>query len=454
MNAVLRVLNGRGLFARAIRGVGWTVLAFGALQALRLASNLILARLLFPEAFGLMALISVLIVGLAMFSDVGLSSSVMQSRRGDDPEFLDTVWTIQVIRGVGLWLLACAIAWPAARFYGEPMLAQALPVAALALIASGFSPTRLLTAGRHLLLGRVSALDFAAQAIGVAVMIGLAWMTQSVWALVIGVVVAAVAKLVLAYVIMPGMTNSFLWDRTAAREIVSFGKWIVLSTALNFMTLQGDKAILGKYLSLDMFGVYNIGYFLASFPMLLGTAVVGQVFIPLYRETFHSKEAETARRLRLMRFALTGGVLALLLVMAFGGVFLVELLYDSRYQAAGAIVVLIACLQIVNVIGLTYDQAAIAAGDSRGYFVLFAARATLQIVLFLVGVEMGGLVGALAGQGLALIAVHPLIVILARRHRVWDPGHDAVYLAVGFSLGGLALWLHRDAIIQLIGLST
>ena len=69
-----------------------------------LASNLILTRLLFPEAFGLMALGSVVLVGLQMFSDAGIGPSIAQSPRGDDPEFLDTAWTAQVLRGVILWL--------------------------------------------------------------------------------------------------------------------------------------------------------------------------------------------------------------------------------------------------------------------------------------------------------------------------------------------------------------
>ena len=91
-------LRGEGLKARAIKGSAWTVGGFGFEKILQLVSNLILARLLFPGAFGLMALVNVVLVGLAMFSDVGVVPAVVQDKRGEDPSFLNTAWTIQIIR--------------------------------------------------------------------------------------------------------------------------------------------------------------------------------------------------------------------------------------------------------------------------------------------------------------------------------------------------------------------
>src|SRR3989442_984776 len=102
------------LRARAMRGMVWAFSSYGVNQFLRLASNLVLSRLLAPKAFGLMALVAVFLSGLQMFSDVGIRPSIIQNRRGDEPDFLNTAWTIQVIRGTALWLLSCLIAWPAA----------------------------------------------------------------------------------------------------------------------------------------------------------------------------------------------------------------------------------------------------------------------------------------------------------------------------------------------------
>ena len=172
--------------ARAARSTSWTVLGYGASQGIRLASNLILTRLLFPEAFGLMALIQVVIVGLMLFSDVGIAPSIAQSKRGDDPAFLDTAYSIQALRGVALWLAACALSYPVARFYETPELLTYLPLAALSLVIAGLNPTRIETAHRHLQMGRLTLLDLSSQVNGIALMNPGAWNRQPEAALVAG----------------------------------------------------------------------------------------------------------------------------------------------------------------------------------------------------------------------------------------------------------------------------
>ncbi len=450
MNGIARLLRSNDLVARVVRGAGWTASGFAVAQVLRLASNLVLTRLLFPEAFGLMALVSVFIAGLTMFSDVGLGPSILQNKRGDDEDFLNTAWTIQVVRGVCMWLGTCILALPLARFYGEPALAQLLPVAGLALVISGFNPTRLITANRHLLLGRITAIELLNQVIALVIMVALTWYMRSVWALVIGGVIAAGTFLIFAYLLLPGKANRLRWERESVHELVHFGKWIFFSTALGFLVLQGDKLILGKYLSIERLGIYNIGYFLASFPLLLGGAVIARILIPLYRERPPQASPENFIRLRWMRFALSAGVLAMLAVMAFSGAVLVDLLYDPRYAAAGGIVVIIACIQIVQLVGLTYDQSALAAGDSRSYFAVFVVRAALQIGGLVIGFEQAGLIGALAGQAFAAFSTHFAIVWLARRHGAWDPLHDAVFAGIGLAFAASALWVNQDAITTLL----
>ena len=442
---VSRAVKDNRLMARVIRSTSWIVLGYGASQAIRLASNLILTRLLFPEAFGLMALISVVTVGLTLFSDVGIAPSIAQSKRGDDPDFLNTAWTIQVGRGLGLWLAACALAWPVAQFYDQPLLLRYLPLAALTLLVSGFNPTRIETAHRHLQMGRLTALDLGSQIIGIAAMVVGAMIWQSVAALVVGGVIGALAKLALTHLYLPGVRNHFRWEKTAAHELVHFGKWIFLSTMFWFFASQGDKAVLGKFLTLDALGIYNIGYFLASFPLLLGLSVTGRVMIPIYREAGGGDQARLVR----MRYGMTGGVLVLLGVMALMGPWLVSMLYDARYAASGAIVVLLALALMPQVIGMTYDQAALAAGDSRRFFVYSAARSSLQMALLLAGVIWAGLPGAILGMWLAMALSHLVLIWLARAHHVWDARHDLTFATLAVAIGAGALWLHWDVIMAM-----
>ncbi|MGR3377591.1 oligosaccharide flippase family protein [Salipiger abyssi] len=447
--AFIERFHGSSLTARAVRSSLLTVGGFGAGQVLRLASNLILTRLLFPEAFGLMALVSVFMMGLQQFSDVGVTPAIMQSKRGDERDFLDTAWTIQVLRGGGLWLVACGLAWPMAWFYDEPQLLQILPVASLSLLILAFRPTRMDTANRHLLLGRVTLLEFVTQLVGVLSAILLAWITGSVWALVLSGLISCATEVVINSLFLPGARNRFRWDRSAAHELVNFGKWIFLSTVCGFFFSQSDKILIGKYLTLDHFGIYNIGYFLASFPMLLGGMVTRKVLIPIYRETPPTESRENFLRLRKMRFIVTGLLIGMVGVFAMIGAWLVDLMYDPRYMAAGAVTVIVACVQMPQIIVQTYDQAALAAGDSRTFFVLALARAVLMVVCILLGLEIAGLLGALLGMGAAFLLAYPVVVWLARRMGAWDPLHDAIFALAGIALAAIAVAVNWSEIVAL-----
>lgn len=433
--------EGGGLFRRALGGGAVVAGAYAVSQFARLVSNLILTRLLFPEAFGIMALVFVVLQGLQLFSDVGIGPAITRSARGDDPAFLNTAWTINVVRGAALWLIACALAWPVAWFYAEPSLAALVPVGALTLLIGGFFPTRIDTANRHLLLGRVTLLDLASQIVGIVVMIVLALITGSIWALVIGTVFGVLAKLVLSWMLLPGEANRFHWEPKALHELVHFGKWILVSTACGFLLSQGDKAILGAWLSMAELGHYNIGFFLASFPVLMAAVVNGRIMIPLYRDHPPGSSAWADRRLRSLRYGLSLATLAMLAVMALSGDLLARILYDARYHDVGIIITAVALSQMPGVVGLTYDQAALAAGDGRGFFLLQAARAALQTGALLAGTWYGGLGGALFGLGAALALAHLPVIRLARKHRAWDAGHDVIAGGLAFALiAGISFW--------------
>ena len=182
----VRKLRHDGLGARAFRSSAWTGMGFILSQVMRLASNLVLTRLLMPEAFGAMALVTAFIIGLVMFSDTGTGPAIQNSARGDDPDFLDTIWTVQAIRGVTLWVFALAIAWPLSVFYDEPILARIFPVAALGLVISGLMPTRMDTALRHLRVGLITRLELISQLITIFITIALTLVLRSIWGLILG----------------------------------------------------------------------------------------------------------------------------------------------------------------------------------------------------------------------------------------------------------------------------
>ncbi len=443
---------GNSLTNRIMRSSMFTIMGFGLQQAIRFGSNLVLARLLFPEAFGTMALVTVLLVGLTMLSDLGIQPAIQSSKRGDDPAFLNTAWTLNMIRAGILFAAACALAWPVAWFYEEPILSQLIPVAALSLPLLALEPTRAETASRHMLLGRLTLLEVTAQIISITAMLILAWATQSIWALVIGNLVAAAARAGLAWVMLPGIVNRIQLDRDCAHELIHYGRWIFFSTVAGFLVLQSDKLILGGYLSMEQLGLYNIGFFLAGFPLMLGQLLVQRLMIPIYRSSPPSESRENFLHLRKIRFMLSGLLIAGVAPLALGGVYIVDLLYDSRYAASGAVTVMVSMALLPQMLGLTYDQVTLASGDSRGFFTLNATRATLLVALLLILVPMLGIPGAPIAMASTALLSYPLQVRLARKYGAWDALHDAVMAAVALVLLTVVLTVHGDQLSVIFGL--
>ncbi|MBL3586445.1 oligosaccharide flippase family protein [Rhodovulum sulfidophilum] len=440
-----------GLKKRAMRGTVFSLAEFGAANLLRLVSNLILTRLLFPEAFGLMAIVQVFMTGLQMFSDVGIRTSITLSKSGDDPDYLNTAWTVQILRGAILWLAAFAISGPVADFYDEPLLAQLLPVVALNALFAGFMSTNMATANRHLRLGRQTALNIGSQVLALALNIVLAFWLRSVWALIWGGLASTLFMVVASHTLMPGIRNRLRWHRASLGELIRFGKWIFVSTIAGFLVNQADRAILGKFITLDKLGVYTIAFFFGSLPVLMARATLNRILGPLYRMRPPAESAANRRNVLMARRLAVGGLVALTVPLAYGGIFLIETLYDPRYALAGPMVVLFALATPAQLVSLAYGAILLASGDSRRQFHLVGLTAAIQIPLLLIGVMTIGIPGVILAPALAALLVYPLRTRYLRLYNADDPLTDLAILAVSLILNGHACWLAWDRILPLLG---
>ena len=441
-------MNG-GLRARALRGTLSTVLLAGGGHVVRFASNLVLTRLLFPEAFGLMALVQVVTIGLDMLSDVGLRTSVMRSPRGTDLDFLNTVWTVQAIRGVLLWLLVCALAPSFARFYDEPMLAQLLPVASFGLVIKGFYPTKIMSVQRNLQLGRYSMLSLIIHVLHVIVLAILAWWMGSVWALVIGGLIAPMIGFVLYQRFLGGIRNRFRLEGAALREIFQLGKYLFVSTMASYVINQSDRAVLGLFIPIDLLGIYGIAFALATLPSVLANTISKSVIFPLYRMRHPLDAPGNRAKIFRTRRMVAAGALLLSCLMAYGSPWLMDTLYDDRYSLAGPIAVLLAVANVPVIVLNGAMHAALSKGDSLRFMIVNVVTAACQLALVYAAVQAFGVAGAALAIGFAPLLAYPLMVVFLRRYRNWDPLGEMGLIALGLAVTGGAVWLHWGKILLL-----
>lgn len=450
MRVILTELfKGDGTRARAMRSSAILIMGFGGANVLRLVSNLILTRLLFPEAFGLISIVYVFLTGLAMVSDLGLNVSIIQNERGEDEELLNTAWSLQIVRGLILWLGACALAYPAALIYGEPQLAQLLPIVGLTALIQGFATTKIALANRNLQIGVQVFTELGSQFITLILTAFAAWLTGSVWSIVVGVIVGSLLKVIAQHVMLKGPSNRWHLNREMIGELLHFGKYIFLGSIGGFLINQSDRAILGAYVSLTDLGIFTVAFMFATVPIELARAAGDKIIFPLFSKFPPAQNAENrskvlrARSLVQLAAVSMGGVLSLVSVP------MVELLYDARYQAAGPILALLGFTITAQVVAANYDGAYLGAGDSKQHFRLIALQAVLQVVISLLLISRYGILGAIFALGITMLATYPFRARAANRYNAWDPVTDLLTLAIGWGFALLSIYLWYDKIMPL-----
>lgn len=424
---------------RAVRSGAYTLVGYVGLQGLKLGGNIVLTRLLPREAFGLMAIVNTVLMGFGLFSDLGIAPSIVQNPRGDEPAFLNTAWTIQLFRGVTLFVLASIVALPIARYYELPELAPLISASALMGLIGGLSSTKIETAERHLKLGRITLIDVSAQIMATFVMLLWAWLRPSVWALVGGGLSGALLSLILGHTILTGHNSRPGWDKSAARELMRFGRWVFMSTVLTFCVSYADRLIFGAQIPVAMLGVYSIALTVATVPSSALRAITSKVMFPLFsRVTAGANElAEVFRNARRLHMVLSGWTLSGFIG---GGSVAIHLVYNSSYWDAGWMVQLLALAGWFGTPEAANTAAVLARGKPVWMVIANGAKLAGMLTLIPLGFHLAGFHGALVGYVASELFRYVFSALAVYRLGLPALRQDAGYSAV-VAVASLAGWL-------------
>ncbi len=412
----------------------WSSGGFAVSQVIRLFSNLVLTRVLFPEVFGLMALVQSVVTGVKMFSDMGISTSVLRDRAGDDPAYLDTAWTMQVIRGVLIWLIISILAYPAAMMYDAPELFFLLPVVGLGAIIQGLNSTSILSLKRKFTLRSVVLWEMSIQLLTAVCTIYLAWKFQSVWALVIGGLIGAAFGAISSFRLKLARRPKFHLDKGVFANIFRFGKWIFLSTALTYVIQQGDVLVMGLYLPLETLGLYAIAIIWSRVILQMLLKLNEQIMLPLYARYYHQDMESVRKKISRSKALLLAITIPGVCGFVVGGQFLVDILYDPRYQEAGWMLQILAVGTIGSIITVTSGNALLSFGDSLSFMKFQITRSLFLVLCMFLGGAWYGTVGIVIGVAVSKFAAYPVLAYYLHQHKIWLPILDLAALAGAFSL--------------------
>jgi O-antigen/teichoic acid export membrane protein len=282
--AVRRVLApGGDLTERAVTSGVWVALTNVLDRALQLGMVLLVARLIGPGSYGVMALALVVMSGLTKLSRLGIDAALIQREETDVDAYLDTAWMMQNARGlvVAAVLFASAPVVASPVVFDEPQLAPVLRVLALSPLLSGLQNPGLLYLKKDLRFDKQFVYTISGTVLYVAVALAVALATRSVWALVLGLVASDLARLVVSYLIVDYRPR-LRFDVDHARELFGYGKWIFASGVVLFLIMEGDDAFVGWYLGTAIVGLYQLAYRVSNAPATEVTQTISSVVFPTY----------------------------------------------------------------------------------------------------------------------------------------------------------------------------
>ena len=286
----IRLLRSDSLKAKSARGVMKLGIGTGFERTLRFIRTMILTRILLPDQFGLMAIVLVLVNVFEAFTEVGVKQSVIQNKRGADPEYLNIAWWFQSLRGLGLFAIAILAAPLVSSFYEKPHLLRLLQVSFLAIIFRGFISPRAHVLVREYKFGRSVLLVQGSALLGTIVTICIALYTRNVWSLVIGYVSEQGILCLLSYILVP-FVPKFSIDRECLRELFLFARGMF---GLPILTIIGSAIsifVLGKIVTDEQLGMYSLASQLASLPTILFAKIIGPVLLPGFAQKQDDRNA-------------------------------------------------------------------------------------------------------------------------------------------------------------------
>lgn len=323
----------------------WVILIFGLSQLIRLGSNLIITRLLVPEMFGVMAVVNVVIFGIAMFTDLGLWAFIVRHKNPEDSHLLDVIWSLQVIRG---WLMFLVVLILAAilvlgnqylphyfsGIYTDSRLPLLIIIAGVGSLIGGYKSMASPMMSRKLEVGKLEVMDLLSQIAGITLMIIWVWLRPSIWALVVSGLISALTSTFLSYYLFP-YRHKFLIDKTIVKEVFHFSKWIVIASVLTYLFSQGDKLFFAGKIEAAELGIYSIAFMLVATLTSVTQTLAEKIIFPVFSSLAHGERSILKQRYYQVRQYLDAPIFFVTgLLIAFGQI-IIDILYDSRYASAG-----------------------------------------------------------------------------------------------------------------------
>lgn len=290
-------------------GAGWAVFTRLLVKSLGLISTIILARLLAPEDFGVIAMCMIIIAFLEVFTSFGFDINIIQRKIVND-EVLNSAWTLKLILGITLSVVLTSISGGVGLYYQDERLAELTLVLSLLPFINSLQNIGFILYRKDIDLAKEFPLEFYSKLISFIVTITCAFILKSYWALVVGMYVNSLSKVFISYIMHPYRPKLHLSE---AIGLFKFSKWLLLNNLLVFFNHKITDIIIGKEGDAEQLGYYTVGYEISNLPTT-------ELLFPISRSIFpgYAKIKESKKELRDLFVKITKIIVFLSAPICFG----------------------------------------------------------------------------------------------------------------------------------------
>jgi O-antigen/teichoic acid export membrane protein len=399
-------------------------------HGLRLVGNMIMTRLLYPEAFGLMLIVSLVHMFVGMLSDTGINSAFVLKSRGREQDYLNAAWTLQAARGVIVMIVILICSWPISTLYDEPILFGLIAFSSLNSLLSGFKSPREMLYERDLKRLQMVLLLAFVHTVAMLFTVTCLFIYPSIWFLAFHGVLVSGLRTVLSPFVYKGIPYKFEVKMDVISDIFHYGKWIFLSSGLTFLAVQGSKLVSSFWMSVEQLGVFSIAVTLAAVPEILSGALNFRMLLPLYAELNHDKAGDFSKRAKKAKLGLFALSAPVVLIFALFGSFIVSLLYDARYEEAGWMLQVIILGTIFTSNNDVLMTMVLSKANSFSYTLLMAFKVVITFTTMLLGGYFYGFSGVIYGIAIAPALLYPILGFYVRRYGIYTMKLDYQITAV------------------------
>ncbi|MDR7519626.1 MAG: lipopolysaccharide biosynthesis protein [Armatimonadota bacterium] len=429
----------------AVRGAIWLAGDQIGSRIIDLGFAVVLARLLLPEHFGLLAMAATSAAFFRLFANLGLGAAIVQRREVDD-EYLSTAFWANLVAGAVLFLIVAASGEILGIVLREPRVGAVVLFLSLRFVIAAGSATHVAMISRRLDYRALALRSVASTVIAGTVAVALASAGMGVWSLVGQELVRTVANTILLYRATGWRPRRrFSWAKF--RDLWSFGGPLLLSRVFNYLIRNADNLLVGRYLGASNLGFYAFGFAIFAAPLNDFTAIVHRVmFSALSR--LQGDERRFRRGFLLATRYATMILMPVMTGLALVAPFLVVVFFGTKWEPSGPVVSLLALAGFVAMTTALGPSGLQASGRPE----LHLKGSVLSVLVYVPAFALGlrwGIVGVASGYLAATMVLAPFGYRFLRQAtgvtlpELWEAMVPAI---TGCALMAAAVWPARWAL--------